>query len=306
MMPQFEKLKNKLINHKNISVGIFLFTIGMFKKVILADNLSPLVHQGFDVSTSLSFLEAWLVSLAYTFQLYFDFSGYTDMALGISYMFNIILPQNFNSPYLATSIQDFWRRWHMTLSRFLRDYIYIPLGGNKIAELKTYRNLFLTFLIGGLWHGAAWTFIVWGAMHGVAIAAHRFWQRFNIKLNTLVSIGITFLFVNFTWVFFRATSFHDATKVLQGMLGLNGFNIPQICHGLLKFKNSLSGINWGNFTESVLLILGCFILVIFFKNSNIQAQNFKPNIAWSIITGTALCYILFNLNKVSEFLYFNF
>jgi len=116
MMPQFEKLKNKLINHKNISVGIFLFTIGMFKKVILADNLSPLVHQGFDVSTSLSFLEAWLVSLAYTFQLYFDFSGYTDMALGISYMFNIILPQNFNSPYLATSIQDFWRRWHMTLT----------------------------------------------------------------------------------------------------------------------------------------------------------------------------------------------
>lgn len=306
MMPQFAKLRNKIINHKNISVGIFLFTIGLFKKVIIADNLSPLVHQGFDVAIKLSFIEAWLVSFAYTFQLYFDFSGYTDMALGIGMMFNIVLPQNFNSPYLATSIQDFWRRWHMTLSRFLRDYIYIPLGGNKAGELNTYRNLFLTFLLGGLWHGAAWTFIVWGALQGGAIAFHRYWQKLGIKLNSIVSIIITFLFVNFAWVFFRSTSFSAATKILHGMLGLSGFSTPQIYHGVLRFKNSLSGIDWGFFTGSVVLILTGFILVFLFKNSNIQAQKFKPGFVRAIITGMALCYTLFSLNKVSEFLYFNF
>jgi len=173
MMPQFNRLKNKVINPKNISIGLFLFAIGLFKKIVIADNLAPFVHQGFDIQHSLSFFEAWFVSLAYAFQIYFDFSGYTDMALGISCMFNIFLPQNFNSPYKAIDIQDFWRRWHMTLSRFLRDYIYIPLGGNKLGEFRTYKNLFLTFLIGGLWHGANWTFIIWGALHGTGLIIQR-------------------------------------------------------------------------------------------------------------------------------------
>ncbi|MGJ0364316.1 MBOAT family O-acyltransferase, partial [Aliarcobacter cryaerophilus] len=140
------------------------------------DTFAPWATAGFDTATTLNLIEAWATSLSYTFQLYFDFSGYCDMAIGISLMFNIKLPINFNSPYKALNIQDFWRRWHMTLSRFLRDYIYIPLGGNRKGEFRTYTNLLATFLIGGLWHGAGWTFIIWGALHGIALAIHRFWQ----------------------------------------------------------------------------------------------------------------------------------
>lgn len=298
MMPQFEKLRNKIINHKNISIGLFLFSIGLFKKIMLADNLSYLVHQGFDVSHSLTFLEAWFVSFSYAFQLYFDFSGYTDMALGIGYLFNIQLPQNFNSPYKASSIQDFWRRWHMTLSKFLRNYIYIPLGGNKLGEFSTYRNLFLTFLIGGLWHGAAWTFVIWGALHGLAVAFHRFWQKLNIRVNAVLSVIFTFFFVNIAWVFFRAESFNDAIKVLTGMFGISGFVLPRTNKLLFTFPDGME-VQW-------LLLLTCFIIVFAVKNSNELVQKFKPSWIYLSIT-IALTYIsISNLNKISEFLYFQF
>lgn len=154
MMPQFANLRRKKIHYKNISIGLFLFSMGLFKKVCVADFFAHFANYGFDSASNLSLLDAWVSSLSYTFELYFDFSGYTDMAIGISYMFNIVLPLNFNSPYKATNIGDFWHRWHMTLSRFLRDYIYIPLGGNRVGEARLYVNLFLVFLIGGIWHGA--------------------------------------------------------------------------------------------------------------------------------------------------------
>lgn len=173
MMPQFDSIKSKVINYKNIAAGLFLFSIGLFKKVVIADTFAQWANAGFDSAQTLNIIEAWATSLSYTFQLYFDFSGYTDMALGVALMFNIRLPINFNSPYKALDIQDFWRRWHITLSRFLRDYIYIPLGGNRNSELRTYSNLFTVFLVGGLWHGASWMFIIWGALHGVAIVIHR-------------------------------------------------------------------------------------------------------------------------------------
>lgn len=159
MMPQFAYASNNRINAENISRGLFIFAIGLFKKVVIADTFAIYANEGFDVAKVLSFYEAWATSLSYTFQLYFDFSGYTDMAIGLALLFNIVLPFNFNSPYKALNIQDFWRRWHMTLSRFLRDYIYIPLGGNRKGTVLTYRNLMATFVIGGLWHGAAWTFV---------------------------------------------------------------------------------------------------------------------------------------------------
>ncbi|HGZ70155.1 MAG TPA: MBOAT family protein [Nitratifractor sp.] len=149
MMPQFAKLKNSIFNYSNIALGLFIFTIGLFKKVVIADTFAQLATIGFDQMGSLNFYEAWATSLSYTFQLYFDFSGYTDMAIGSALLFNIKLPTNFLSPYKATSIQDFWRRWHITLSRFLKDYIYIPLGGNRKRGLRTYTNLFTTFLLGG-------------------------------------------------------------------------------------------------------------------------------------------------------------
>lgn len=165
MMPQFDRIRSKLWDWGNAASGVFIFCIGLFKKVVIADSVAIYANAGFD--TASGFVDSWIAALSYTFQLYFDFSGYTDMAIGAALLFNIRLPQNFNSPYKALNIQDFWRRWHMTLSRFLRDYIYIPLGGNRRGEMIMLRNLMLTFLIGGLWHGAGWTFLFWGLLHGV-------------------------------------------------------------------------------------------------------------------------------------------
>lgn len=300
MMPQFENLKNKVFNYKNFYYGIILFTIGLFKKVIIADNLSPLVHQGFDLSTTLTFLDSWLTSLAYTFQLFFDFSGYTDMALGIAMMFNIFLPINFNQPYKATNIQDFWRRWHMTLSRFLRDYIYIPLGGNKNFHL---RNLFLTFIIGGLWHGAAWTFLIWGAVHGIGMIFHNLWKKFEFQIPRFIAVVVTFLFINASWVVFRAKNFTDALKIYKGMFGLNGFEFPEIYHGTIRYSGS---IDISSFMVQFLIIILCFVIIINFKTAKEVAMNLNPNLSLNYALPIFFCWLLLNLSKISEFLYFNF
>ncbi len=175
MMPQFEKMSHAFIQAKNIALGLFIFSIGLFKKVAIADTFAVWATNGFDHSATLTFAEGWITSLSYTFQLYFDFSGYTDMAIGAALLFNIRLPNNFNSPYKALSIQDFWQRWHITLTRFLTRYIYIPLGGNRKGKYRTYINIMLVFLISGLWHGAGWTFVFWGFLHGLATVINRFW-----------------------------------------------------------------------------------------------------------------------------------
>ena len=299
MMPQFANLRNRFINHKNISIGLFLLAIGLFKKVMIADNLSPFVIMSYENIPVLTFFESWCVSICYTMQLYFDFSGYCDMAMGIGYLFNIILPQNFNSPYIADSIQDFWRRWHMTLSRFLKDYIYIPLGGNRNGQFKTYRNLFSTFLIGGIWHGANWTFIIWGAMHGIMICIHRFWKNLNIKMYHWFAVLITFLFVNFTWVYFRAPHISKANEVIKSMFGLNGF-APIVID---KLRLSLYG---GSIKISLFLIIPAIILIFFVKNSVDFSKKFKPNWIYFIATFAMLLVSILSLNKVSEFLYFQF
>lgn len=250
MMPQFANIRNKTKNYRNIAMGLFLFSIGLFKKVVIADTFAIWANAGFDTATTLSFFEAWATSLSYTFQLYFDFSGYTDMAIGASLLFNIKLPINFNSPYKACDIQDFWRRWHMTLSRFLRDYIYIPLGGNRQGEFRTYDNLFTTFLLGGLWHGAGWTFIFWGTLHGFALMIHKAWKTLGFTMNKYLAWFITFNFVNITWIFFRAKQWDDALKVLTGMFELKGIILPN------KFSNTLAfltqyGIEFGKVTQNV-------------------------------------------------------
>ena len=299
MMPQFKNLRKRVINHKNISLGLFLLAIGLFKKVIIADNLSPVVQDLFDVIPVLDFWEAWIGSLAYTFQLYFDFSGYCDMALGIAYLFNIALPINFNSPYKSENIQDFWRRWHITLSRFLKNYIYIPLGGNRAGEWKTYRNLFLTFLIGGIWHGANWTFVIWGVLHGCGICLHRFFRKFNIQINKFAAIAATFLFVNISWVFFRSLSIHRAIDILKSMVGLNGIN-PLVIN---KLRFSFES---GSIKLSMILFCACIILVFFSKNSTEWAKSFKPNKIYFLVTLTLLIISILSINKVSEFLYFQF
>lgn len=290
MMPQFANKFNLIKNYKFIALGLFVFSMGLFKKSMVADTFSIFANAGFDVEGNLTFLQAWATSLSYTFQLYFDFSGYCDMAIGLALLFNIRLPINFNSPYKALNIQDFWHRWHITLSRFLRDYIYIPLGGNRGGQSRTYLNLFLVFLIGGLWHGAAWTFVVWGALHGVAIVIHRCWQKLNFKLNKIIAWIITFNFVNFTWIFFRAKSFEDAMKVIRGMF-----------FGELKIDV--------NYLEIFFIVLA-FLVVLLFKNSMQMAfdKKFKFTI-WQIFATSFFLFIsilVIRLNNASEFLYFRF
>ena len=313
MMPQFASVKNYAKNYKNIALGLFIFSIGLFKKVIIADTFAVWANAGFDTATTLNLIEAWATSLSYTFQLYFDFSGYTDMAIGVSLMFNIKLPINFNSPYKALSIQDFWRRWHMTLSRFLRDYLYIPLGGNRKGEIRTYTNLITTFLLGGFWHGAGWTFIIWGLLHGIALAIHRMWQSFGFKLNKILAWFITFNFINITWIFFRAKDFESAMKVLGGMFSLDNVVLPEKYFKFLaqynevyfKFGEVYTNI-LGKDNTTVFVILG-FILVLGFKNSmSYLKDGFKANYFNLALAFGFIIYSIFQLNKISEFLYFNF
>jgi alginate O-acetyltransferase complex protein AlgI len=312
MMPQFSSVKTKVINYKNISIGIFIFSIGLFKKVVIADTFAVWATQGFDVATTLNLFEAWATSLSYTFQLYFDFSGYTDMAIGLALLFNIKLPINFNSPYKATDIQDFWRRWHITLSRFLKDYIYIPLGGNRKGEFRTYYNLMATFIIGGIWHGAGWTFIFWGFLHGLALVIHRTWSKLGFKLWTWLAWLITFNFINIAWVFFRAKEWDDAVKILSFMFSLDYIVLPTFLSSKLYLLKEY-GVQFGGFVKNInggidtlLWLLGAFILILLFKNSIEKSEKFKFNKVTLILASISFISGVLSLSKVSEFLYFNF
>jgi alginate O-acetyltransferase complex protein AlgI len=298
MMPQFSNVKNKNVNNTNIAKGLFIFSIGLFKKVVIADTFAIWANKGFEYAAlekdnMMSFIDAWGTSLSYTFQLYYDFSAYTDMAIGAALMFNILLPKNFNSPYKALDIQDFWRRWHMTLSRWLRDYVYIPLGGNRKGAYFTYANLMFTFVIGGLWHGAAWTFVLWGALHGIAIIIHRLWQQLGFKLIPLVSWLLTFLFVNFTWVIFRANDMSSAMYIIETMLGLNGVNMVQI-----------------QTSANTLIFIFLFGIIAFFaKNSlEIGLNKMRFSIKDSLFVSLTLfaSIVLGIATTSSKFLYFNF
>ena len=299
MMPQFASKWNLVKNYKNIALGIFIFSIGLFKKVVIADSLAVFATNGFDKAETLNMIEAWATSLSYTFQLYFDFSGYTDMAIGIALLFNIKLPINFNSPYKAKDIQEFWRRWHITLSRFLRDYIYIPLGGNRKGNFRTYNNLLATFIIGGLWHGAGWTFVFWGFLHGVALVLHRGWKQLGFTMNKYLAWFITFNFVNIAWVFFRAKEWEDAIKVLKGMF--LEFNFDFIGY---KAKEILANIGGHDYLAAIFIV--SFIIVLFGKNSIEKMDSFKFSNKTLIVTLIFLTWSILDMRKVSEFLYFNF
>jgi D-alanyl-lipoteichoic acid acyltransferase DltB (MBOAT superfamily) len=242
IMPQFMARRTLRPRLDHLSIGITIFAIGLFKKAVLADGIAPYATPVFDAAAHgevLTFFQAWGGALAYTFQLYFDFSGYSDMAIGAARLFGIRLPLNFHSPYKATSIVEFWRRWHMTLSRFLRDYLYIPLGGNRSGSIARYRNLMVTMLLGGLWHGAGWNFILWGALHGAYLAINHAWgiaiQRIKGSrdqgilphgLSRLLAWALTFLAVIVGWVFFRSADVHTVVIMLRGMAGLEGIALP--------------------------------------------------------------------------------
>jgi len=310
MMPQFRDPNKKMADFRNIAPGLTIFFIGLFKKAVIADTFSGPAITGFDQLASLSFIEAWTASLCYTFQIYYDFSGYTDMAIGSALLFNIRLPDNFNSPYKAMNIQEFWRRWHMTLSRWLRDHVYIPLGGSRSGETRSIINIFITFLLGGIWHGAGWTFILWGAMHGSAYFINSVWKKSGMRLAKFPAWLCTFLFINFSWVFFRAASFSDALKVLKGMLGLNGFVLPIRLRTLLAAFESF-GIEFGKLRiyhlNEILIMIGVFgTAAVILQNTIAIRKNFKPDWRWQVYSGIVAATGILFINRVSEFLYFQF
>ncbi|HXZ48226.1 MAG TPA: MBOAT family protein [Usitatibacter sp.] len=225
MMPQFADPRLKRLDWENVARGLVLFTLGLAKKVLVADTLAPWADAGFASAHALTLADGWITMLAYAMQLVYDFSGYTDMALGAALMANIRLPINFDSPYRSADIREFWRRWHITLSRFLRDYVYIPLGGNRRGEARMLAAFLVTFTLGGLWHGAAWTFVAWGAIHGTALVVVHFWRKLGRPLPRPVAIGVTALFVAAAFVVFRAPTLADAGSVLASVAGLNGFDL---------------------------------------------------------------------------------
>jgi D-alanyl-lipoteichoic acid acyltransferase DltB (MBOAT superfamily) len=239
MMPQFAAAATYLPNTKNIAIGLSLFAIGLAKKVLIADNLAPTADRIFAAAhegVAVTFFDAWAGTLAYTFQLYFDFSGYSDMAIGLALLFNVKLPLNFDSPYRSLNITEFWRRWHISLSTFLRDYLYIPLGGNRHGKPRRYLNLLITMLLGGLWHGASWNFVLWGGLHGVYLSLNHLWRALKKKLGwsdartksaTATSWAFTFVCVCVAWVLFRAETISDASIILAGIGGLNGISVPE-------------------------------------------------------------------------------
>ncbi len=313
MMPQFSSSINKRINLVNLTLGLFILSMGLFKKVGIADTFAVWANEGFSSVVPLTFLEAWFTALAYTFQIYFDFSGYTDMAIGIALMFNIKLPINFNSPYKALNIRDFWRRWHITLTRFLRDYVYIPLGGSKEGATKTRLNFMAVFLVGGLWHGAAWTFIVWGAMHGIAMAVHDLFGRCtSIRMPKILAWAITFIFIVFTWVTFRAETFESAVMIWSGMLGFSGLslgvsfaNIIPSLGGLVEFNGFFKSFTWSAY-EVFAANLVALLVVVFAQNSIQISEKFKPTYPFLFATLVLVLSSFYMMNSVSEFIYFNF
>ena len=333
LMPQFRR-KDSGPNWEDFGVGVTLFVIGLGKKVLVADPFALYANPVFSSAgrgAVPTFAAAWIGTLAYTMQIYFDFSGYTDMAIGLGRLFGIRLPLNFNSPYKATNIADFWRRWHMTLSRFLRDYLYIPLGGNRKGPRRRYVNLMITMLLGGLWHGAGWTFVVWGALHGLYLSVFHGWHEWGQRTGRLRSTpstgGIwagrvaTFVAVIVAWVFFRADNFHAATRMLAAMAGIHGFS----------FNAGDLNLNLTEATKMVVLFLG---VVWLFPNSHEilaahkpaleYAQDpsrvglaptprrlgrlltWHPTLVWALVLAALMVSGILNMSRPTEFIYWQF
>lgn len=302
MIPQFSVSENYKVNYKNLTFGIIWFVIGLFKKVIIADKLAITANQAFNNVDKLTMYDAWIGSLAYTLQLYFDFSAYSEMAIGLGLMFNYNLPLNFNLPYRSCSIIEFWRRWHMTLSAFLKNYLYIPLGGNRTG--RHLRNIMITMFLGGLWHGAGWTFIVWGCLHGVFICINHLWRKTKVILPKALCWFLTFNAVNIAWVFFRAEDIYSAVNIVSTMFDVNNFYWPH-SNSMAKYVADF-GLEKTifDFKYSYGLILPFLVLSVIRFNKNIVER-------YNIFITATVCAIVFiysvlNFSKISEFLYFQF
>lgn len=330
MMPQFAKSTVTRINWTNLAVGITLFSMGLAKKVLLADPLSGRVGMYFgaaEADIAMPTAGAWYGVMAFALQIYFDFSGYTDMALGLAKMFNITLPQNFNSPYQANNIIQFWRRWHMTLSRFLRDYLYIPLGGNRHGKIRRNLNLMITMFLGGLWHGASWTFIIWGLLHGFYLMANHVWLEFKKRLpwidclpewlRVAVARSLTLLAVLIAWVFFRAESFPAAINLFvalfvdtsqAGLFGDGSPTPPKPERWLWLL------VLWGFalFVPNTQDILSRYKPALEVQDPSNHPGLFngrllwQPSLLWAAFIAIIFIAAFLSLSNISEFLYYNF
>ncbi|SHI16917.1 MBOAT family O-acyltransferase [Bradyrhizobium erythrophlei] len=307
MIPQFERAESKRPDPHLILCGLIIFAIGLFKKTCLADGIQPLVTLAFGPAPP-SFDQAWIGALAYTFQLYFDFSGYSDMAIGISLMFGIFLPLNFNSPYKAQNIIDFWRRWHMTLSQFLRDYLYIPLGGNRRGRVLRYVNLMVTMALGGLWHGAAWTFVAWGVLHGVYLCINHAWNNYGpavaprfTRLANLAAFALTFLAVVVAWVLFRADSMASAISILTKMASPSQIVLGRVEMAYSVFIVAYAALAW--LAPNTQTIMG-------YDHTNRTVGEalgrWQKRPAFLYATAAVLAFGILGIQQHSEFIYFRF
>jgi D-alanyl-lipoteichoic acid acyltransferase DltB (MBOAT superfamily) len=340
VMPQFGRAPQS--RTENASVGLTIFVLGLFKKVVFADGIAPFVAPVFDAAAlgqPVGPLEAWSASIAYALQLYFDFSGYSDMAIGLARMVGVTFPQNFASPYKASNIIEFWRRWHMTLSRFLRDYLYIPLGGNRRGRARRYINLMVTMVLGGLWHGAGWTFIIWGALHAIFLVVNHVWRALTgadkgppAGAQRALSCGLTFAAVTVAWVFFRAPTAGAGASMLAGMIGLHGLQLPiqwqakihalapTLAAGGVRFVDlgnrftgapeithlaALLAIVW--LMPNTQEIMARFRPALAFEPSaRVRFLEWRPSPAWALLLALVTMVPMLQLNRVSEFLYYQF
>ena len=344
MMPQFKTPATYRPNWESFAIGATFFTIGLFKKVVLADEFALLANPLFDdaaMGSEPKLLAAWVGATAYALQLYFDFSGYCDMAIGLSRLFNIKLPLNFDSPYRASSMIDFWRRWHITLSRFLRDYLYVPLGGNRKGAARRYVNLMVTMILGGLWHGANWTFVLWGALHGGYLLLNHLWRavlgqrRDSTKcassraLFRILGVGLTFTAVVVAWVPFRSESLEATLNIWSGMLGLNGLSLPAALAPLLpeSLRDSTSFVGFmpelRASTLSIFLWMTTGLTIVWCLPNTQQwlalyapawdavaiysrRLAWKPSAAYGFTLGIVFAISVMLFKKNSPFLYYQF
>ena len=316
LIPQLQAPEKKHIDWDNLARGLYLFSMGLAKKVLLADTFGNIANVGFGSVDGLDSTGALISMLAYTLQIYLDFSGYCDMAIGLGKMMNIDLPSNFNSPYKALTILDFWDRWHMTLTRFFTKYIYIPLGGSRRGRLRTYRNVFAVFVLSGLWHGAGLSFLFWGILHGAFSVLTRMLRDSRrlsgIRLPAPVSWLITFAFVNVTWVFFRANSLSEGFRLLRHLLQGNFGPVPEPFLAAFQLPEIMAPAQWLGIGDlNLTLVMAAFFSAILFTilwapNSLEKARGFHPSLRNMVCSALLLVWSVFSFSGVSTFLYFNF
>lgn len=310
IIPQLKRHRFGRPGARRLMLAWTFFSIGLFKKVLVADSLSPYVGELFANAQSLTFIEAWAAAFLYGFQLYYDFSGYSEMAFGLAFLLGVRIPINFNAPYKARSIIDFWRRWHISLSNFLRDYLYIPLGGNRKGIPRRYANLLITMILGGLWHGAGINFIIWGALHGLYLVINHFWRWLRLPMPAMLGWAVTFLAVALAWVPFRAATLADAQAIYAGMLGLNGITVPASLGFVAEIFTGVTVLaELPHLAQSGTILVALTGLVAW----NVLAPTTREFAFGRTFLGlraavAALLFVasVFALGRVSEFLYFAF